>query len=304
MVPPTYAPLVLTVFLRWALSVDARLAVPPQAPQARLGRADAADKLEVTTEDSQGDGEGLGWMNGVLYRMAQREENMNPSGPPYDVYGPRYLVKIPRSFVGKIAELRKRGHTRRFNFIGALRDLSTASKYPPGVREWVPPFVKQHFGDKDYYQDTNPLSGYQLIGQFDHTLDKRNFTKQQKFYANDQVPFDEKYFATLCQSELTLAPAGDLPYSYRFLEAILCGSIPIVNEEKYANCEHHQYWMKPKLSEKIGWHYYLANDDPNFTYAYNTTWVEENLQKALRFHTFIEGWHDDELCGPHAENCP
>lgn len=261
-----------------------------KAPEAR-GALEVVDESETRVETGR-------WMNGVLYRMAQREEGLPPVGPPHDKYGgDRYLVKYPRSFIKRIAALRSEGHTRRFNFIGALKDLSVESHYPPGVRDWIPPFVKQHFSDGDYYQDTNPQNQI-LLGIYDHTFDKRNFTKQQRSYDNDMVPFDETYFRTLCSSEFTLAPAGDLPYSYRFLEAIFCGSIPIVDKEKYANCEHHQYWAKVKLSKKIGWHFHLASKDKNFRYVYNQTWAEENLAKALRYHTFLQGFNDDELCGP------
>jgi len=239
------------------------------------------------------------WMNGALYRMAQSEEGLEVVGPPHDRYGgDRYLVKYPRSWIAKINKIREEGQTRKFNFIGALRDLSAESKYPKGVRDWIVPFVKSHFGEGDYYKDTNPLPETSLIGSFDHSLEKRNFTKQQRSYENDKVPFDEKYFRGLCESQFTLAPAGDLPYSYRFLEAIFCGSIPIVDQEKYANCEHHQYWAKVKMSKKIGWHFHIASSDPKVQYVYNKTWAEENIQKALRYHTLIEGFNDDELCDP------
>ncbi|CAK0838518.1 unnamed protein product [Prorocentrum cordatum] len=233
-------------------------------------------------------------MNGVLYRMAQREEGVTPKGPPVKDERDRYLVKYPRSWVQKAKDLAAAGHTRKFNFIGALRDLSAESSYPMGVRDWIAPFVSKHLA-ADYYKDTNPAPETKLLGPYDHSQEKRNFTKQQKSYENDEVPFDETYFRTLCESEFTLAPAGDLPYSNRFMEAILCGSIPIVDKEEYANCEHHQYYAKVKLSKQIGWHFYIAKEDPAFEYVYNRTWAEENLQKAIRYHTLMTGFNDDEL---------
>jgi len=279
-----------------SLVVPALLALGVRALDLRSAPAEARESLQAQEEATESGGvEAAKWMNGALYRMSQREEGLNPVGPPHDTYGgDRYLVKFPRSFITRINKLRDIGHSRAFNFIGALRDLSEESSYPAGVRDWILPFVKKNFGDADYFQDTNPLPNSTKLGAFDRSFDVRNFTKQQRLYADDQVPFDETYFRTLCSSEFTLAPAGDLPYSYRFVEAIFCGSIPIVDKEKYANAEHHQYWAKVKLSTKIGWEFYT----PDRVGPYNVTMAAQNYVKAIRYHTLITGFNDDELCGP------
>ena len=39
---------------------------------------------------------------------------------------------------------------------------------------------------------------------------------------------DEEYYTIMSHSKFTLAPTGDCPWSYRFFEAIMCMSIPIV----------------------------------------------------------------------------
>jgi len=280
-----------------SLVAAALLAPAARALDVRSAPAEARGSLQAQEEATESGGvEAAKWMNGALYRMAQREEGLNPVGPPHDTYGgDRYLVKFPRSFISRIKKLRDTvEQSREFNFIGALRDLSAESSYPAGVRDWILPFVEKNFGEGDYFQDTNPLPNTAKMGAFDHSYDVRNFTKQQRLYVDDQVPFDETYFRTLCSSKFTLAPAGDLPYSYRFVEAMFCGSIPIVNKEKYANAEHHQYWAKVKLSTKIGWEFYT----PDNVGPYNETMVANNYAKALRYHTLIDGFHDDELCGP------
>jgi len=43
--------------------------------------------------------------------------------------------------------------------------------------------------------------------------------------------WDEEYFKLLSQSQFVLCPKGDCLWSYRFLESILCGAIPIVEKE-------------------------------------------------------------------------
>lgn len=47
---------------------------------------------------------------------------------------------------------------------------------------------------------------------------------------------DETYYATISKSRFTFTPTGDCPWSYRFFEAILCLSIPILeqgSDDKY-----------------------------------------------------------------------
>lgn len=47
---------------------------------------------------------------------------------------------------------------------------------------------------------------------------------------------DESYYTTISKSRFTFTPTGDCPWSYRFFEAILCLSIPILeknSDDKY-----------------------------------------------------------------------
>ena len=55
--------------------------------------------------------------------------------------------------------------------------------------------------------------------------------------------WDEGYFRTLANSKFTLCPSGDCIWSYRFFEAALCGSIPIVEEvcEVYEGFRFHSF---------------------------------------------------------------
>lgn len=42
---------------------------------------------------------------------------------------------------------------------------------------------------------------------------------------------DIDYFKSMCSSKFTLTPTGDCPWSYRFFEAIMCYSIPILEDD-------------------------------------------------------------------------
>jgi hypothetical protein len=77
---------------------------------------------------------------------------------------------------------------------------------------------------------------YNFIGTLSN---KRNWVKKfsknsvikQSTYGRDinkKYKIDEDYFDILSKSKFTITPTGDCPWSYRFFEAILCLSIPIL----------------------------------------------------------------------------
>jgi len=247
-----------------------------------------------------------------LYRRAQREEGLPSIGP----YGldkvpvsflwrrgyPQFLLKYPRSFVEKVARIRERSarKTRRFNFIGKLR----YKLYPEGVRDWVVQFARSRFSENDYFQDSSKSNLTQDLGQFDHTYGLKDASAHQTAtlrapetenarVPNSPVEFDEAYLETLCQSDFTLAPAGDCPWSYRFMEAIFCGSIPIVDKKEFANSEYFRYGKKPWWH--VDFHFEIADNNPSRKYVYNSSAAAENLEKAMRYHTFIHGFNDNEV---------
>jgi len=53
-------------------------------------------------------------------------------------------------------------------------------------------------------------------------------TDKSKYNRN---AYDETYYKDLCRSKFTLCPTGDCPWSYRFFEAIMCFSIPIMEKD-------------------------------------------------------------------------
>jgi hypothetical protein len=75
--------------------------------------------------------------------------------------------------------------------------------------------------------------------------------------------FDTKYFKNMACSKFTLCPNGDFTWTYRFFEAIIFKSIPIIEDHT-----HHYN----------GYHYYTKNDK----FIYNNIWVDENLHKLKK----------------------
>jgi hypothetical protein len=67
----------------------------------------------------------------------------------------------------------------------------------------------------------------------------------------------------MARSKFTLCPNGDFTWTYRFFEAIIFKSIPIIEDYTY----HYN-----------GYHYYTKDDK----FIYNDIWVDENLHKLKK----------------------
>lgn len=75
--------------------------------------------------------------------------------------------------------------------------------------------------------------------------------------------FDIDYFKTMSRAKFTICPNGDFTWTYRFFEAIIFKSIPIIEEE----CDMYK-----------GYNFYKLGD--NFTY--NKDMVNKNLKKLKK----------------------
>lgn len=88
------------------------------------------------------------------------------------------------------------------------------------------------------------------------------------------LTFDEFYFGTLAASKFTLCPSGREPWTYRFFEAALCKSIPVVD--------------KPNAS--MEGFYFLTREQ---LHVYSPQQAEHNFQRFLEWNTFMKvGGHD------------
>lgn len=73
--------------------------------------------------------------------------------------------------------------------------------------------------------------------------------------------WDDEYFKVLGQSKFVLCPSGVCIWSYRFFESILCGAIPIVDE----NCEAYEGFRFKYLSEDAST-FVWSQEDAEFNY--------------------------------------
>jgi hypothetical protein len=83
--------------------------------------------------------------------------------------------------------------------------------------------------------------------------------------------FDKKYFKELASSQFIFCPNGDFIWSYRFFESIMCGAIPIVQNDCTIFKGFNFYFME-ELNNKL---------------SYNEVWVKNNL-KYLKDNFLIE----------------
>ena len=91
------------------------------------------------------------------------------------------------------------------------------------------------------------------------------------FYGRDskkKYDLDIDYYSHMRSANYILSPVGDCPWSYRFLEAALCGSIPVLGKyDKDVFCEHFQFFRHGE------------------THFYDVSVAEENFEVFLRRHS-------------------
>lgn len=98
-----------------------------------------------------------------------------------------------------------------------------------------------------------------------------NFTEKGREVAKDYL--DVAYYRTMCQSKFTLCPAGDFKWTYRFFEAIMCKSIPIVERQG----------ADPSMK---GFVYFLQ--DERSTHYYSAKICDNNYRLLVARHSLLK----------------
>ena len=202
------------------------------------------------------------------------------------------IMKWPHAYLTAISALR--GHDERpidFSFIGSMGgdSLTTAR------RQWVLSFARQHFSNASYYVDTTPNlpRDYKPLGAWDRTLiHGKGFRPKDPSHTGSRLPCaraacDLSYLSVLARSRYTLAPAGDQPWSHRYFEAVMAGSIPIV--------ETHLHAGRTPVERQLEYHHIVASDVPSaagrrpggglVVVAYCEKHAAENAAKFVRMQT-------------------
>ena len=167
------------------------------------------------------------------------------------------FMKWPTSFLAAVEALLSAERPIDFNFIGAMAGDSTTE----ARRQWVREFALARFTNASYYVDTTPgvaRRGYRPLGPWDHTLRHGRFRPKDATHSGRggcaRVACDLSYLKVLASSRFTLAPMGDQPWSHRYFEALMAGSIPIV--------ESHLHTGRTPEERALPYHYLLAGNLP------------------------------------------
>lgn len=182
---------------------------------------------------------------------------------------------FPRHFVERVFSL---SHEKSYDycFRGALK----GDQVTEDNRRWILKFVGQRFSVDSYFQatDSASLRGPRIArGAFDYTFRKSGFVPKEN-PRQQRAHFDEEYFSVMCASQFTLCPAGDAPWSMRFFEAILSGSLPIV--------ETFEHTGRNETERQLGYTYFLSEAAE---FKFSPIFVKRNLEIFLTKQTLLHG---------------
>ena len=99
--------------------------------------------------------------------------------------------------------------------------------------------------------------------------DKNSFLKFSKYgRQKDKFILDTEYFKKMASSKFTLCPTDIFPWSYRFFEAIICRSIPVLDDNELDIFSHNfKFYRKSEI------------------HVYREDWIEYNIKQFKLFHT-------------------
>jgi hypothetical protein len=170
------------------------------------------------------------------------------AAPPYAIFAKSYL-----------SEMKELNREKKYDyvFIGSINSNQLG-------RKWVLDFIKTRFTDKSIFINTDEKKGFCPKNQIDSQSRATQFR-----IIKDNLP----YFQTMASSKFVLCPAGDAPWSFRFYETLMCGSIPIVESW------HHTYRTKEEADIKYK---YILKDE---SHLYNEEDVHTNDTLFEKYHT-------------------
>jgi hypothetical protein len=200
----------------------------------------------------------------LWYIDAYKEKNIwhEPINHQYAIF--------PESFYKRAASMIKE-QTYDFCFIGAFK----VNQEEIAHRKWIIPFINKYFSVDSYLQftDNETKRNYVAKGVFDYTLKKKGIIPR---YLSDVEAnkFDIDYYSIMTSSKFCLCPRGDLPWSMRFYEALMCKCIPIIADKSEA--------YRTIQESKLDYKFYLSTDKD---FVYREDWVEHNYELFLKYHT-------------------
>lgn len=116
---------------------------------------------------------------------------------------------------------------------------------------------------QDYFFQGMIYPGREWLSHYNETRESSYGRDPQTKYAIDQ-----DYYGRMSCSRFGLAPVGDCPWSYRFFEAIMCDTIPILGDKDVDVFAHNFSFQR--------------HSD---IHSYNETLCKENMKVLQKKHT-------------------
>lgn len=203
----------------------------------------------------------------MWYRDAYLEHGIHKRGINMD------YALFPRKWFHRVNQF-PRIKIYDYCFLGSFK----IDKVTKECRKWIVPFIKNKFTRNSYllFTDHKTKKNYKQSGNYDFTLKRKGFVPKEVRKEKRNF-FDRNYYEKMCQSKFVLCPAGDLYWSMRFYEALMCKTIPIVKsvDETFRSYEE----------SLLGYKYYLTTDE----HIYREDWTEHNYQLFLKHHLLHKG---------------
>lgn len=134
------------------------------------------------------------------------------------------IIETP-SYFGNLSKYNIR--IDHFNGKNYLNNSQYPILFPRSTFEYVSTLSKEK--DVEYYFKGVITEKRKWIKKYEDTGIILNSNSGRDRSIKYDIDID--YFRSMCSSKFTLTPTGDCPWSYRFFEAIMCYSIPILEDD-------------------------------------------------------------------------
>lgn len=169
---------------------------------------------------------------------------------------------FPKSIVDYCKSIWENKRIYRFSFVGLVTN---------NRKQVIESWVKKNFDSAFLIPEKNLF--LKLVNKIIKKITKSNSSKIKKigdfvFWSSNRgrifpvKSWDNQYYTILSRSQFVLCPNGDFIWSYRFFESILCGAIPIIQDECDAYNEFKFYKISDDINnfvwtEEVAMHNYL-----------------------------------------------
>jgi hypothetical protein len=163
-------------------------------------------------------------------------------------------------------------HQNGYNYINNIKIPLT---FPMYILNYTNSLTKKKEMNYNFIGTITPMRKWiEKYSENDNSLIKESTHGRDK---NKKYEIDKDYYNTICKSKFTITPTGNCPWSYRFFEAIMCLSIPILENNS------NDIYMKD--------YFYFFDEDKHI---YDKNKAIANYNKFIKSKHFLINIHEFE----------